>query len=268
MYLLSLDQHLTWPVGVVEAAKRAVYDGFCAGVANLEAGALGVVADEASAAPILRDAAARGFLAVCRLSEDDRCATDWGKVVVHYTADSDRTHHATEVARARQLVALLRQRRPSARLICDLVLLPTQWQIACGMRHYDETIRPGATTSAISALLAGGLDPDVWVIEGFDTPALYTAVMAAVRNARRDAGCLVRAAGYEDATTLRLMATARTVAGVTGIVLPRAPFWEPVELWMGGRSSRSEAVATVAARVRRWVHEIETPTVRVPQVAS
>jgi hypothetical protein len=269
MYLLPLDQRLTWSSGVVEAAKRAVYDGFCAAVSDRDVGALGIVADEASALPILQDAAARGFLAVSRLhSEEDRCPTGWGKVVVHYNVDSEPTRNAAEAARARQMAALLRQRHPSARVVCDLVLLPTRWQIAAGIRYYDEHIRPGATLTAVCALLAAGLEPDVWVIEGFDTPAPYTTVMAAVRSARRQAGCLVRAAGYEDATTVRLMAAARAVDGVTGVVLPRAPFWEPVEQWMGGRASRREAVASVTARVRQWLHAIDVPTNHLPRIAS
>jgi hypothetical protein len=259
MYLIPLDQRLTWPSGVAETAKRAVYDGFRAGAAAVDVavGDLGIVGDAASAAPILDDAASRGFLAVCRVeAEDDPCRARWAKLVVRYNPDADPQRNAAEIARAQQAALRLRQRQPSVKLIVDLVLLPTQWQIACGIRYYDEMIRPAATGAAVRVLLAAGLDPDVWVIEGFDVSASYAGALTAIRD-RRDAVCLIRAAGHEDATTRRLMMASRGIEGVGGVVLPRAPFWEPVELWMGGRSSRREAVATVAARVRRWVSDIE-----------
>src|SRR5215212_9645619 len=65
VYLLRLDPHLPWRPAAVEAAERAVYDGFCA-AAEIGPGPrhFGVIVDDRSTV-ILRDAIAQGFQTVC-----------------------------------------------------------------------------------------------------------------------------------------------------------------------------------------------------------
>jgi myo-inositol catabolism protein IolC len=271
MYLLPLNQPMPWHAAAITAAKWAVYDGFRQAIADagLQPGDGGVIADERSGAPILRDAAARGLMTVCAIGRfgDEGWATAAGhaatckaaywKAVVSYNPDEDRTLNETQVSGLTWLSNHLRH-RAAPRLMCDLVVPPTQGQLLPGIRAYGRRVLPDLTTRAITDLLDAGVDPDVWTIEGFEREEEYRRVVAAMRS-RRPARCFVRAAGHGDNTTRELMTAGLPVPGIAGVVLARAPFWEPVVGWMSGRTSRTLAVATVRAQVRDWISVLESP---------
>ena len=272
MYLLPLDQRMPWHVAAITAAKWAVYDGFRHALADagLPPGDAGVIADERSAAPILRDAATRGLTTVCVMGRvgdfganavaghATKCEAAYWKVVVNYNPDEGHAVNAEQVSRVKCLSHALRHRaRP--RLMCDLVVPPTQRQLLPDIRAYGRRVLPGLTTHAIAELLNAGVDPDVWAIEGFEREDEYRRVVATAAGTGRPARFFVRAAGHSDNTTRRLMTAGLSVPGIAGVVLARAPFWEPAVAWMSGRTSRAIAVATVQAQVRDWISVLEPP---------
>jgi hypothetical protein len=265
VYFVPLDQRVPWQLRVVVAAKRAVYDGFCEAAAG--GPPAGLIADEESGGAILREAAQRGFVTACALGPVDRpeasvdvplsthaciCPATFWRVVVRYNPGGSRTHNGTHATRARRLRdAVLAPAR--VRLMCDLVIPPTSSQIARGIRAFDRELRPGLTEQAINELVDAGVTPHAWVVEGFESPADYGRVVAAARRGGADTVCLVRAAGYSDETTRRMMAVGLSVSGVAGVVLAPALAWDPVAAWMRGETSRGVAVAAIASRVRRAV---------------
>jgi myo-inositol catabolism protein IolC len=270
MYLLPLDHRMPWHVAAIMAAKTAVYEGFRHAVAEarLPPGEAGVIADERSGAAILRDAAMRGLVTVCAVGAGDSgpesvachattCEAEYWKAVVSYNPDEDLALNRRQACRVKWLSHYLRHRvRP--RLMCDLVVPPTQRQVLCGIRAYGRRVLAGLTTRAIAQLLEAGVEPDVWVIEGFEREDEYRHVVAAAA-ARDDpsARCVVRAAGHGDAKTRELMTAGLPVPGIAGVVLARASLWEPAVAWMSGRSSRANAVATVQAQARDWIGTLE-----------
>jgi myo-inositol catabolism protein IolC len=291
VYLLRLDPHFPWRPAAVEAAKRAAFDGFRLGVADLSrAGDLredakpGFIVDEASAAQMLHEAANQGYTSVCTVGaigdagfeneEGDEfivhaaagAATYW-RVVVRFNPGDGGELTTRQVARLRRLSdALIARGGP--RLICDLIVPPTQWQLSRGIRAFDRELLPQLTTSAIAWLVAVGITPDVWVTEGFERQDDYMQVLASAMRAPNTVGCLVRAAGHSDARTFDLMSVGLSTPGVTGIVLGPAPFWEPVTSWMHGRTTRARAVAAVAEQFRSWVTRLEASRTCVHQEAQ
>jgi len=266
MYLLPLDQRMPWPPGVVATAKKAIYEGFrqAADGAVVEAG---VIADEASGAAILRDAATHGYAAACAIGTIDdptadiddavlharACgASDW-IVVLHYNPDGRRSTNAWQAERARRLCAAARRDR-HARILCDLVVPATKTQIERGVGAFDRDLLPELTARAISELVEAGVDPWAWVIQGFERRPDYLRVVRAAARGSHGGGCFIRAAGHSDETTRRLMATGLSVPGVVGLVLSRAAFWEPAAAWMSGRTTRAAVVATVASLFRTWTN--------------
>jgi hypothetical protein len=158
------------------------------------------------------------------------------------------------VSRLRQLSAQLRQPF-GPRLLCDLIVPPTHWQLAHGIQAFDRELLPELTGRAMAWLVDAGVTPDVWTIEGFEHPSAYERVLA-IAARERNAGCLVRAAGHSDVTTFNLMAVGLATPGTRGVVLGPAPFWEPAVAWMMGRTTRSRAVAAVAEQFRSWVDRL------------
>ena len=277
VYLLRLDPHVPWQPAAVEAAKRAVYDGFCA-VAERgpSAGHFGVIVDARSTL-ILRDAIAHGFRTACTVGSvgnldkehgDESTvdpaageATYW-RVIVRFNPVEEGGLTPGQLARLRRLCETLN--RPSGpRLICDLVVPPTQWQLAHGIRAFDRDLLPHLTSSALAWLGNAGVAPALWAIEGFAQQRDYERVLDVAMRVEQTLGCLVRAAGHSDATTFNLMTVGLSTPGIVGVVLGPAPFWEHVVKWMMGRTTRARAVAAVAEEFRGWVGRLEaTRTLR------
>jgi hypothetical protein len=258
VYLLPIDQQLPWHPAAISAAKLAVYEAFRDGVAalGLVPGEAGLVADGESGAAILRDAASRGFITVCaRRAHGVSCDALFWKAVVHYNPDGDAALNAEEAARARRLSGHLR-RGPGPRLMCDVVVAPTRRQIEGGIRAYERHTLPALTRRAIVELLDAGADPAAWVVEGLERHGDYAAVVDAAAGAGRDAPCFVRAAGHGDGPTRERMSIGLSVPGMGGVVLPRAPFWEPIAEWMCGRTSRAAAVTAAASQFEAWVRHV------------
>jgi myo-inositol catabolism protein IolC len=274
MFLLVLDRRAPWPAGALAAAKQAVYEGFVRAVtdARLPPEHGGISVDEQSGALILRDASARGFVTACAIkpveesgterSGDlltdhlDRCDAAYWRVVVRYNPEGDAVANAAQASWVRRLCEALR-RRGGPRLMCDLVLLPTQQQIALGIRAYDRDVLPVLTRRAISELRDAGVEPDVWIIEGFERRDAYARVMEVVGAGRSAASCLVRAAGHGSDSTRERMIAGLSVPGVGGVVLGPQRFWEPAAAWVCGGTSRAVAVATVASEFQSWISQLE-----------
>jgi hypothetical protein len=273
VYFLPLDRRLPWQPGAVTAAKRAIYEGFCQAVSGqVLPRCTGIIADEMTAGGVLRDAAARGFATMCSrgpldgpaANVDDavmahalECAADSWRVNVRYNPGGSHAHNAAQADRARALIRALTG-ATRLRVACDLVVSPTAAQIARGIRAFDRDLRGELTVSALTELGEQGVEPDGWIIEGFESQDDYARVVAAARRGGRHAGCLVRAAGYGDETTRRLMAAGLSVAGVVGVVLAPAAFWDPATAWMKGEMTRAAAVALIAGRLRGWMAALES----------
>jgi 5-dehydro-2-deoxygluconokinase len=275
MYFLPLDRQAPWPTGAIAAAKQAIYDGFVKAMtaAGLPPDTGGIIVDEQFGATILRDAAGRGFATACAIrtiddqgfdagNDDtaehlDTCDASYWRVVMRYNPAGDRASNVRQASWVRRLCAALR-RHAGPGLMCDLVLPPTQQQIALGIRAYERDVLPGLTRRAIAQLLDAGVEPDVWVVEGFEQRDDYARLTDVVATqSRRRVGCLVRAAGHGNETTRERMTVGLSVPGVIGVVLGRAPFWAPAASWVCGGTSRTAAVATVASEFHAWIDQLE-----------
>jgi myo-inositol catabolism protein IolC len=274
MYLVPLDRQAPWPAAALMAAKHAVYEGVAKAASDvgLPAGEAGIIVDEHSGASILREATGAGFQTACAIKtvDDpgfagdemadaahlDSCRAPYWRVVLRYNPEGDRAANFRQAAWTRRLSDALR-RRGGPRLMCDLVVAPTQWQIALGIRAYERDVLPLLTRRAITQLLEAGVEPDVWVTEGFARRDEYVRVLEAITSKGRSSRCLVRAAGHANETTRELMTVGLSVPGVDGVVLGRAPFWEPAASWICGRSSRAVAVSAVASEFLAWISQLE-----------
>lgn len=179
--------------------KRLVYEGFCAALdRGVPTAAAGILVDEEFGADILREAANRGVATAVSVetSGSDEFDFEYGdafaehlknfrptlaKVLVHYNVDGDAALNARQLERLARLSRWCRGH--DQKLMFELVSATKDQLASAGGEAvaFDRDQRPDLMIRAIGALQDGGVDPDVWKIEGLDWREDCERVVAAAR---------------------------------------------------------------------------------------
>jgi myo-inositol catabolism protein IolC len=105
---------------------------------------------------------------------------------------------------------------------------------------------------------AYGVEPDIWKVEGLDRSQDCEAIVATARRGGRDTvGCIILGRGEDDARVRDWLTTAASVPGFIGFAVGRTVFWDVLVAWRAQKTTREEAVATVARRYRGFVDVFE-----------
>lgn len=262
----------------IAAAKQVIYDGFKAAVdQGVPVAHAGLLVDEQFGADILRDASGRGFITACPAEKsgqeefdfeygDDFAAhieafhPTFSKVLVRYNPEGDSDLNSRQTARLRRLSDYLGNENRSL-FMFELLVPPEKSQldhVHGDKSAYDLQIRPGLMIQAIEALQDGGVEPDVWKIEGLDRREDCEKIVAAARRQARDrVGCIVLGRGESEQKVREWLTTAAAVPGFIGFAVGRTDFWDPLSAWHAGKSSRETAVAQIAQHYREFVDLFE-----------
>jgi myo-inositol catabolism protein IolC len=286
LYLLPFDHrqsyitgmcHFTPPLtadqrAAVTDSKQVIYDGFREGVrTGLPKDRAGILVDEEFGAQILRDAARDQY--VTALSTESSGSSEFefeygaafaehiaafaptfAKVLVRYNPEGDAALNQRQTARLKQLSDYCRSARQMFMFELLVPATPEQLGRVQGQQAaYDLQLRPELMLTTIHALQDGGVEPDVWKIEGLDRREdCERFVVAARRGGRDGVGCIVLGRGADEAKVAAWLATAASVPGFIGFAVGRTTFWDPVADYLAHRIVRSEAVSRIAQRYNEW----------------
>jgi 5-dehydro-2-deoxygluconokinase len=291
LYILPFDHRGSFQTGMfgwkgslspeqtaqIAAAKEVIYDGLKAAIAGgVAKERAGILVDEQFGAAILRAAVKEGYITAVPAEKsgqdefDFEYGEDFGrhieafnptfcKVLVRFNSEGDKSLNARQVERLRRLSAYLHHTDRKYMFELLVPATPEQLQQAGGDRkRYDREIRPALMVHAIQELQEGGVEPDVWKIEGLDRREDCVPVAeAARRDGRTDVGCIVLGRGEDEAHVYTWLTTAAGVPGFIGFAVGRTTFWDPLIAWREQKSSREAAVAEVARRYEQWVEVFE-----------
>ena len=282
LYLLAFDHRgsferdlfgATEPVsdgvrsGII-AAKEIIYDGFIEAVRRgVPNEAAGVLTDEEYGAGVARRARADGHLLAMPVEKSGQAefefqyGEDFGahieafdptftKVLVRYNPGGDAVLNARQTERLARLTGWLHER---GRLFLFELLVPAtpeQLQSVGGdQRRYDVEVRPGLVVRAIEALQAGGVEPDIWKIEGLDRADACVKVVAAARAGGRDGVvCIVLGRGADEAQVIEWLRVAAPVPGFDGFAVGRTIWEEALRSFIAGTMERGATVEQIAQR--------------------
>jgi len=256
----------------IVASKQVIYDGFKAAVANTGVrDRAGILVDEAFGAALLHDAAARGYVTCVSTEKSGQDEFDFeygddfarhieavnptfAKVLVRYNPEGDPTMNARQADRLRRLSDYL---AGTGRLFMFELLVPpepAQLERVNGSRAaYDRELRPTLMIDTIHALQDGGVEPDVWKIEGLDRREdCEKIVEAARRGGRTTVGCIVLGRGSDEQAVVRWLTVAASVTGFIGFAVGRTTWLDAVTKWRAHTIGREIAVARIARRFREW----------------
>ena len=261
----------------IAGAKRIIYDGFETAV---QRGApkeyAGVLVDEQFGAAILRDAAQQGYMTACPVEKSgqkefqfeyseafaqhiEASNPTFCKALVRYNPEGDAEINRRQVARLKRLSEYLRG--SSRRFMFELLVDPEPAQLhrmGGSLEAYNRDLRPALMTQTFQELQDGGVEPDVWKVEGLDRGEDAEKVVAAARRDGRDSvGCIILGHGENHEQVRSWLETAAGVPGFIGFAVGRTTFWDPLVDWRASRLTRDEAVNEIARRYREWVDIFE-----------
>ncbi|HUA41982.1 MAG TPA: DUF2090 domain-containing protein [Streptosporangiaceae bacterium] len=252
------------------SVKKIIFDAHeQARAAGAPASASGVLVDEEFGAGVARQAKAEGIPLAMPVERSGReefefqYGEDFGahiesfdptfaKVLVRYNPEGDAELNKRQTARLARLSRWLGER--NRKFLFELLVPATAAQLDKfdgHQRDYDRRLRPKLVIETIAALQAGGVEPDIWKIEGLDAAADCEAVVAQARTGGRDGvKCIVLGRGADEPQVLEWVTIGASVDGFDGFAVGRTLWEEALKDFLAGKASREQAVDRIAARYR------------------
>jgi len=177
------------------------------------------------------------------------------KVLVRFNpeGDPDLNHRQTE--RLALLSEWLRGRDRT--FLFELLVPATTAQLDSFEGHqqdYDRQLRPQLVVQTLATLQAGGVEPDIWKIEGLDSTEDARAVVRQARSGGRDhVVCIVLGRGADWDSVVRWLQVGAGVPGFAGFAVGRTLWHDALVDHLAGRSSDTEAAQVIADRYRRLI---------------
>lgn len=175
------------------------------------------------------------------------------KVQVRYNPEGDAELNARQTERLARLTDWLQQR--GRRFLFELRVPPTQAQLdAVGgdRQRYDTGLRPSLVVHAMSELQAGGVEPDVWKLEGLDQPSDCADVVRQARSGGREhVSCIVldHRTGWKRLE--RWLRVAGATPGFIGCSVGPTIWWNPLRALQDGRITAADAAWRISENYQR-----------------
>jgi myo-inositol catabolism protein IolC len=176
----------------------------------------------------------------------------FSKVLVRYNPQGDAALNARQTERLSLLSDWLHER--GRKFLFELLVPATKDQLdrfGGDQRAYDRELRPDLVVATIAALQGGGVEPDIWKIEGLDTTAACEQVVAQAQvEGRDDVKCIVLGRGADEQQVIRWVKIGAAVDGFDGFAVGRTLWQESLKKYLAGQASADEAVYEISSRYR------------------
>jgi myo-inositol catabolism protein IolC len=281
LYVLAFDhrgsfEKMVGDVGRVPGAKTLIWEGFQKAV---ELGApkesSGILVDGQYGPTVAREAKAGGYKLAMPVEKSGQAEfdfeygdafgekieefdPDFTKVLVRYNPDGDKALNARQTEKLRRLSEWLHEHHRKYLFELLVPAEPAQLeQVGGSDDRYDAELRPELMMRAIHELQDGGVEADIWKIEGLDDRDECDQIAKLVRREGRDhVSCVVLGRGASDAKVDEWLRAGSGVEGYNGFAIGRSIFAESVKAYAADPDGfdRESAVAQIA---HNYLHFIE-----------
>ncbi len=262
---------------IIADAKHLIFEGLLQAVsAGADPAVTGVLVDEQFGSTVPEEAREAG-LKVAMPAErsgqphfdfqygDDfpahieRFDPDFTKVLVRYNPDGDGEANREQREKLRRLSDWLHENE--RRFLFEL-LVPAEdeqlREVGGDSDRYDAELRPELMRRAIAELQDGGVEADVWKIEGVDERSDCSMLVAQARTGGRDeVTCVVLGRGADDAKVDHWLTEAAPVEGFVGFAIGRSIWWDPLKAYVEGKIERAAGARRIAENYLRFVSVYE-----------
>jgi myo-inositol catabolism protein IolC len=283
LYILAFDHRGSFEkmVGDVERvpeAKELIWEGFQRAIeegAPKEYG--GVLVDAKYGAKVAREAKAGGYVLSMPVEKSGQAEFDFedgeqfgdkieqfdptfSKVLVRYNPEGDAAMNERQTAKLRRLSEWLHEHRRKYLFELLVPAEPAQLERVGGSEdRYDTELRPELMMEAILQLQNGGVEPDIWKIEGIDDREACNEIAQLVRREGRDrVSCVVLGRGASDEKVDEWLRAGAGLEGYVGFAIGRSIFGEAVKAFAAGEDfDRDAAVESISSKYRRFIDVYE-----------
>jgi myo-inositol catabolism protein IolC len=256
-------------------AKHLIFEGMLkATEEGLEPGTSGVLVDEQFGAPtgMPAEAKERGLLLsmpVEKSGQDEfdfqygddfgehitQFDPDFSKVLVRYNPDGDAKMNDRQRERLERLGRWLHEN--DRKYLFELLVPAEEFQlekVGGDTDRYDAELRPELMRRTIREFQEGGVEPDIWKIEGVDSSEDCDSIAKTARRDGRDGVvCVVLGRGADDDKVDHWLRQGAPVQGYAGFAIGRSIWWDALKGFLDGNIEREEAAQQVADNYLRFV---------------
>ena len=254
-------------------AKRVIFEGFLTALgegAPRDTG--GLLVDEQFGSDVAKEAHKEGLLLAMPVEKSGQDEFDFdhgddfgahieefdpafSKVLVRYNPEDDQEMNRRQSERLKRLSDWLHHN--GRKFLFELLVPGTKdqmQQVGGDSDRYDQEVRPNLMLAAIRELLAQGIEPDIWKIEGLDKREDCEAISELVRSdGRSGVVCVVLGRGANDAAVDHWLRQGAGVPGYVGFAIGRTIWWDALEGYLAGDMTREDAAAQISANYRRFI---------------
>jgi myo-inositol catabolism protein IolC len=284
LYILAFDhrgsfEKMVGDTARVPGAKTLIWEGFQRAV---ELGAAkefaGVLVDGQYGPDVAREAKAGGYKLAMPVEKSgqnefdfeygeqfgekiEEFDPDFSKVLVRYNPEGDRELNERQIAKLRRLSEWLHEH--DRKYLFELLVPaePAQLeQVGGSVDRYDAELRPQLMMEAILQLQNGGVEADIWKIEGIDDRESCNEIAQLVRREGRDrVSCVVLGRGASDEKVDQWLRAGSGLEGYVGFAIGRSIFGESVKAYAADPDGfdRDAAVEKIARNYLRFIEVYE-----------
>jgi myo-inositol catabolism protein IolC len=285
LYILAFDHRGSFEKMVgggqekVVGAKRLIWEGFQRAVEEgAPKDAAGILVDPQYGPDVARDAKAGGYVLAMPVEksgqeefefeygdafgeEIEEFDPDFSKVLVRYNPEGDRALNERQTVKLRRLSEWLHERH--RKFLFELLVPAVEAQlerVGGDADRYDAEVRPELMLEAILQLQNGGVEPDIWKIEGIeDRESCREIAQLARREGRDRVSCVVLGRGASDEKVDEWLRAAAGLEGYIGFAIGRSIFADAVKAYAADPDGfdREAAVSKISANYRRFIDVYE-----------
>jgi len=284
LYILAFDHRgsfvkMVGDEALASGAKTLIWEGFQRAVEHGAAKEFaGVLVDAQYGTDVARSAKAGGYklaMPVEKSGQDEfdfeygeqfgekieEFDPDFSKVLVRYNPEGDRALNERQVEKLRRLSEWLHERKRKFLFELLVPAEPAQLEKVGGSAdRYDTELRPELMMEAILQLQNGGVEPDIWKIEGIDDREACREIAQLVRREGRGrVSCVVLGRGASDEKVDQWLRAGSGLDGYIGFAIGRSIFGEPVKAYGADPDGfdRDGAVERIAQNYLRFIEVYE-----------
>ena len=257
----------------ISDAKWLVYEGFKKAVEESvpPKDMAGVLVDEQFGAAIHKDAPAHGVVTILtqEKSGQDEFDFQYGdkfgehiemfkptftKALIRYNPEGDKELNTRQRARLKVLSDYCHEH--SYKFLIEPLIPATPQQLASvggDEKRYDNELRYKLMVQMVNELQEGGVEPDIWKIEGLEDVAQYQAVIQQAQSGgRENVKAVVLGRGADNTQVEKWLTAGAKTNGVIGFAIGRSIFKDALTDMKAGKISKEQAVDQIAKNYQHF----------------